>query len=248
VYRARLASSTRPTRWSRRIALRATQPLAGQIRGLTGAAAGKTVFAMATVPPPEEPTEQILPRPAAIVHEPVGAPVVESTTLLRLEQVIAGLRTWIAVLGAVALAAVAVAVYALIKANDNSPGSHGGFATNARVDRISADVKALRAGGGSTGTTGGATTGVATGALSARVDQLTSQVRSLSAAGGGGGGSQAALSGRVTALESSVRSLASRPASGANVTQSLAQLSTRVDSIASDVAALKQAQSQSPAP
>jgi outer membrane murein-binding lipoprotein Lpp len=201
---------------------------------------------MATVPP-EGPTEQLHPRPAAVVSEPVGVPVVESATLVRLEQVIGGLRTWLAVLGVVALAAIAVAVYALIKANDNGPGSGRGYASNARVDRISNDVKALRAGGAASATTGGAGGAgtVAAAGLSARVDQLASQVRTL-ATGSTASGS-AALAGRVAALESSVRSLASRPATGGNVTQSLAQLSSRVDSIASDVTALKQAQSQ-PAP
>jgi hypothetical protein len=198
---------------------------------------------MAT-PPPDRPTEQLQPRPAAVVREPVGVPVVGSSSLLRLEQVISGLRTWLAVIGAVAIAAIAVAVYALIKANDVTAGS-GGYATNARVDRISADVKALRAGGAGAAT-GGGSSAVATGALSTRLDQLAAQVRALSA-GTGGGGSAAGLSSRVAALESSVRSLASRPTQGANVTQALSQLSTRVDSIASDVTALKQAQSQ-PAP
>lgn len=202
---------------------------------------------MATVPPPEGPTEQLRPIPAAVVGESVGMPVVETNALVRLEQVIAGLRTWLAVIGAVALAAVAVAVYALIQANDNAAGSHGGFATNARVDRISSDVKALRAAGPATATTGaGSTSGAVTSArLSARVDQLASQVRSLSA---GGGGSAAGLSGRVSALESSVKSLASPP-NGSNVAQSVAQLSSRVDSIASDVTQLKQqVQSQPAAP
>ncbi len=205
--------------------------------------AGKTVSTMAT-PPADRPTEQLQPRPAAVVREPVGVPVVGSSSLLRLEQVISGLRTWLAVIAAVAIAAIAVAVYALIKANDVSAGS-GGYATNARVDRISADVKALRAGSAGTAAGGGGTA-VATGALSTRVDQLAAEVRALST-GSGGGASAAGLSSRVAALESSVRSLASRPTQGANVTQALSQLSTRVDSIASDVTALKQAQSQ-PAP
>lgn len=200
---------------------------------------------MSTVPP-EGPTEQLHPRPAAVVGEPLGVPVVESTALLRLEQVISGLRTWLAVIGVVALAAVAVAVYALIKANDNGPGSGRGYATNARVDRISSDVKALRAGATVSPTNGGASSpgavAVASGGLSARVDQLASQVRTLSANSGSSG--SAALAGRVAALENSVRGLASRPTTGGNVTQSLAQLSSRVDTIASDVAQLKQAQSQ----
>lgn len=198
---------------------------------------------MATVPPPEGPTEQLHPRPAAVVREPAGVPVVETNALLRLEQAVDGLRTWLAVLGVVALAAVAVAVYALIKANDNGMASHGGFASNARVDRISSDLKALRAAGPVTSAGGGASTagGPATATLSARVDQLTSQVRSLSA---GGGGSATALSSRVAALESSVKTLASRPTAGGNATQAVAQLSSRVDSIASDVAQLKQAKAQ----
>ena len=208
--------------------------------------ARESFSAMSTVPP-EGPTEQLRPRPAAVVREPVGVPVVESSSLLRLEQVIGGLRTWLAVIGVVALAAVAVAVYALIKANDNGPGSGRGYATNARVDRISGDVKALRASGTTSGTNGGASSpgAVAGAGLSARVDQLASQVRALSASSAPSG--SAALVGRVAALESSVRSLASRPTTGANVTQSLAQLSSRVDTIASDVAQLKQAQTQ-PAP
>ena len=182
-----------------------------------------------------------------MVSEPVGVPVVESSTLLRLEQVIGGLRTWLAVIGVVALAAVALAVYALIKANDNGPGSGRGYATNARVDRISSDVKALRASGTASATNGGASSNgaVAGAGLSARVDQLASQVRALSASSAPSG--SAALAGRVAALESSVRSIASRPSTGANVTQSLTQLSSRVDTIASDVAQLKQSQAQ-PAP
>jgi outer membrane murein-binding lipoprotein Lpp len=188
---------------------------------------------MSTIPPPEGPTEPLGPRPAAVLHERVAAPVVAEDVLLR--GAIDSLRTWLLVVGILALAALAVAVYAVVKADDaNRPGgSRSGLATDARVDRISNELKALRA----TGTPGaGSTAG-----LSARVDQLSSQVQALRTGAGAGTGGSAALGARVATLESTVKTLASRPATG-DSTQAITQLSSRVDTLTSDVAQLKQSQ------
>ncbi|MCA1690237.1 MAG: hypothetical protein LC720_07375 [Actinobacteria bacterium] len=120
---------------------------------------------MSTIPPPEGPTERLPPPPAAVVREPVAVPAVEGGVVIALERAVDSLRTWLLIVGVLALAAIGLAIYAVVRA-DQPGGSRRGLATDARVDKISAEVKALRAGAGagspSTGTT-------QTAALAARV-------------------------------------------------------------------------------
>jgi outer membrane murein-binding lipoprotein Lpp len=161
--------------------------------------------------------------------------VLEDPALVRLARAVDSLRTGLLVVGVLALAAIGVAIYAVVKADDaNRPGaSRSGLATDARVDRISNEVKALRTGAG-----GGTAATSSTAALSARVDQLSRQLQALPTSPGGG---SAALAARVATLESTVKTLSSRPATG-DPSQAITQLSSRVDTLASDVAQLKQSQ------
>jgi outer membrane murein-binding lipoprotein Lpp len=183
------------------------------------------------MPTSQGPTETFRPAAPAtpLVRERVVAPVVEPAAVRAIDS----LRTWLAIVGVIALAAIAVAIYAVVRADDVRSGgtSRNGLASNARVDRISSELKALRAGAGS----GGA----GSAALAARVDQLSSQVQSLRSTGtGAGAGAVSGLGARVAALESTVKTLGSRPATG-DQTQSIAQLSSRVDALTSEVAQLK---------
>ncbi len=194
---------------------------------------------MSTSRPHEGPTEQLRPGPpAGVVHERVVAPAIDPGLAYgRLERAIDSLRTWLLVVAVAAIAALAVAIYALVTADGARNGGSGGqpgYATNARVDRLSSDVKALRAtkaGGGDTAS------------LAARVAALEATAKTPSS--GSGSAAASALTGRVAALEAEVKTLSSRPAP-ADATSALQQLSTRVDTLATDVAQLKQ--SQPPAP
>ena len=75
--------------------------------------------------------------------------------------------------------------------------------------------------------------------LDDRVDRISRQVQDLRSGDAGGG----AVEDRVEALEKTVKTLAERP--GADPQQAIDELSSRIDDIAQDVEALKQAQ---PAP
>jgi hypothetical protein len=102
--------------------------------------------------------------------------------LLRLENAIGSLRTGITIVGVIAVAALAVAIYALVQANDSSSGgSRSGLASDSRVSH-----------------------------LEDRVDRLSRQVQELRG-GSGSGGDSAALDSRISALERTVKTLASRP-------------------------------------
>lgn len=91
----------------------------------------------------------------------------------------------------------------------------------------------------------GSTRGLATDSrvsqLDDRIDRLSRQVQGLRA--GAGSGSDA-VDDRVSALEKTVETLAERPS--ADPQQAVDQLSGRIDDLAQDVEALKQAQSQAP--
>jgi outer membrane murein-binding lipoprotein Lpp len=167
-----------------------------------------------------------------VVRERVAVPAVD----VALERAVDSLRTWLLIVGVLALAAIGVAIYAVVRA-DQPGGSRRGLATDARVDKISNELKALKAGAGASSPAAATSS---TTALSARVDQLSSQIQSLRT-----GGTPAALGGRVATLESTVKTLAARPA-GSDPTQALSQLSSRVDTLASDVAQLKQSQTTTP--
>ncbi|MDX6691488.1 MAG: hypothetical protein QOG15_2945 [Solirubrobacteraceae bacterium] len=130
---------------------------------------------MSNPPPPDRPTEPLRPAPRApVVEERVVAPAVDpNIILLRLEDAVASLRTGLMFVGVIAVAALAVGLYALLSNDDTSRGSRTGLASDARVsrlsdrvDRLSRQVQDLRAGGN-------------TSALDARVRALETTVRTL---------------------------------------------------------------------
>jgi septal ring factor EnvC (AmiA/AmiB activator) len=188
---------------------------------------------MSTPPPPDRPTEPLrrtrpapaAPQPPVVervvapppVQERVVAPAVDpSILLLRLEESIDALRTWIVVIGLVAVAALCVAIYAV--ANDDTSrggdGSTSGLASDARVTQIEH-----------------------------RVDRISRQVQDLRT--DGDGGDTAALANRIDSLESTVKSLSGQPAAG-GTQQAVDELSSRIDDLASDVEKLQQAQTTTP--
>jgi polyhydroxyalkanoate synthesis regulator phasin len=141
---------------------------------------------MSTTPPPDRPTERLQPAPPAPQYERAvdpRAPVATDATLLftRLEDAISSLRTWLVLVGVLAVAALGLGLYAVLN-NDN--GTTRGTASadrvarlNDRVDRLSRQVQQLRS------TSGG------TSALSRRVDELSRQVAALRSQGAGGSSS-----------------------------------------------------------
>jgi polyhydroxyalkanoate synthesis regulator phasin len=136
-----------------------------------------------------------------------------SLPLSRLEDAVASLRTWLAVVGVLAVVALGVATYALTRANGTT-GSRGGLASDERVSRV-AD----------------------------RVDRLSREVQGLRTARGtpaGAANDSAALGGRLDALERTVRTLSDRPSTDAS--QAVQDLAGRIDDLARDVEQLKQAQ------
>ena len=157
---------------------------------------------MSTTPPPDRPTERLQPTPPPVYEQRGAAPAADA---------IGPLRTGLTIVGVIAVAALAVAVYALVQANDSSSGSRSGLATDSRVSQ-----------------------------LDDRVDRLSRQVQELRSGGGGssGGGDSAALDDRIAALERTVKTLASRPAT--DPTQAIEELSGRLDAVSRDVEELKQ--------
>jgi outer membrane murein-binding lipoprotein Lpp len=156
-------------------------------------------------------------RPAPVVEERLVAPVVDpNVILLRLEDTIDALRTWLVVVGLVAVAALGVALYAVL--TDDTSGGDGrasdtGLASDERVSRIEN-----------------------------RVDRLSRQLQDVRASGSSGDDA-AALASRVDTLEDTVKSLSSQPGDGAGAQQAVDQLSGRIDDLAADVEQLKQASS-----
>jgi hypothetical protein len=169
---------------------------------------------MSTTPPPDRPTERLQPTAPPPAYEGRGvAPAVDpNVILLRLEDAIGSLRTGLTIVGVIAIAALAVAAYALVKADDSSSGgSRSGLATDSRVSQ-----------------------------LEDRVDRLSRQVQTLRSGGGGGSGDTAALDDRIAALERTVKTLASRPST--DPTPAIDELSGRLDGLSRDVEQLKQTQ------
>lgn len=110
-------------------------------------------------PPPDRPTGRLQPTPPPpppVYEERVVAPAADpNAVLLRVEDAIGSLRTGLMVVGVIAVAALGVAIYALMKDEDSGGGSRSGLASDDRVsqlddriDRISRQVQNLRAGGG----------------------------------------------------------------------------------------------------
>ena len=140
------------------------------------------------------------------VQERVVAPVVDpSIILLRLEDTIDSLRTWLVVVGLVAVVALGVALYAVVNDDTSSGASTSGAAERVtqiehRVDRLSRQVQDVRGDGGASDDTA---------ALANRIDNLESTVKSLSGQPAAGGTQQAIdeLSGRIDDLASDVEKL-----------------------------------------
>ena len=167
-------------------------------------------------PPPDRPTERLRPSPPPpVVEEYVStAPAVDpNVILLRLEDAIEGLRTWLVIVGLVAIAAFGIALYSLLT-DDEGDGrgttSRSGLASDERV----------------------------TG-LENRIDRLSRQVQDLRR--DDGDSDTAAVGDRIEALEQRVESLP-EGGSGEDATQAVEQLSGRVDQLADDIEELKSAQ------
>jgi polyhydroxyalkanoate synthesis regulator phasin len=157
-------------------------------------------------------------RPAPVVEERVVAPAVDpNVILLRLEDAIDALRTWLVIVGVVAVAALAVAVWAVTHDDTSGGGSRSGLASDERVTQIEN-----------------------------RVDRLSRQVQALRA-NTGSGGDTSALASRIDNLESQIKSLSSGGSSAAGGTQqAIDELSKRIDSLATDVESLKSSQTTTP--
>ena len=108
--------------------------------------------------PPDRPTEPLRPRgPVPPVESRAVPPsgVDPNIILLRLEDAVASLRTGLMVVGAIAVVALGIAVYALVSSDDagTSSGSarragqrRARVAARERVDRLSRQVQDLRSG------------------------------------------------------------------------------------------------------
>jgi hypothetical protein len=188
-------------------------------------------------PPPDRPTEPLRPaqpaqpiqpvqpvqpvRRAPVVQERVAVPagVDPNVILVRLEDAVDSLRTWLMFVGALAVIALCVAIYAIVSDDTgNGGGSRSGLASDERVSR-----------------------------LDDRIDRISRQVASLRASrstSSAGGAAASALAGRVDSLESTVKSLSSQ--SSGDSAADVQQLKTRLDGLARDVEALKQAQGSTP--
>ena len=87
--------------------------------------------------PPDRPTEPLRPAPAPaprqpVAYEPAPAPAVDVTAVLvRLEDAVNSVRTGLMIVGVIAVAALGVAIYALVREGDTSSGAGG--ASSARV-------------------------------------------------------------------------------------------------------------------
>jgi polyhydroxyalkanoate synthesis regulator phasin len=134
---------------------------------------------MSTTPPPDRPTERLQPTPPPPQYERAvepRAPMAADATLLI--TAISSLRTWLVLVAVLAVAAVGLGLYAVLR-NDN--GTTRGSASadrvarlNDRVDRLSRQVRQLRS--ASSGTS----------ALSRRVDALSRQIAALRSQGANG--------------------------------------------------------------
>jgi polyhydroxyalkanoate synthesis regulator phasin len=149
----------------------------GEMRRLRLPATGRLARSMSL--PPDRPTEPLRPTPAPrqpVAYEPAPAPAVDVTAVLvRLEDAVNSVRTGLMIVGVIAVAALGVAIYALMKDDDTSSG--GGGASNSRVatledrvDRLSRQVQDARSSNNSSDDTS---------ALADRVDALERTVKTL---------------------------------------------------------------------
>lgn len=130
--------------------------------------------------PPDRPTEPLRPAPAPVPRQPVAyepvPPAVDVTAVLvRLEDAITSLRTGLMIVGVIAVAALGVAIYGLMKDDETSSGRGGASSSRVatledRVDRLSRQVQATRANSNNSGDTE---------ALADRVDALERTVKTI---------------------------------------------------------------------
>ena len=166
--------------------------------------------------PPDRPTEPLRPAPppAPAPRQPVAydayevapPPAVDVTAVLaRLEDAVNSVRTGLMIVGVIAVAALGVAIYALMKDDDTS--SRGGSATSSRVatledrvDRLSRQVQSARA---------SANNSDDTEAVADRVDALERTVKTLADRPQPGDATQAVreLSDRIDDLAADVEQL-----------------------------------------
>ena len=108
---------------------------------------------MSSVPPPDRPTQPLRPNPPPpVVEERVVERGVDvGAALAALEDTIESLRTALMIVGALAVLALGVGIYALLN-DDDDGGSRRGLASDERVsrlddrvDRLSRQVRSVRA-------------------------------------------------------------------------------------------------------
>ena len=173
-----------------------------------------------SIPPPDRPTEPLRPAPRApivpervveerVVDERVVAPAVDpNVILLRLEDAVSSLRTGLMIVGVIAVAALGVAIYALMK-DDNGGDSRRGLASDTRVsrlddrvDRLSRQVQSARAAASGAGEVA---------QLGGRVEALEKTIKTLAARPVPGDATQAVqkLSDRIDDVTADVEQLKS---------------------------------------
>ncbi len=110
-----------------------------------------------------------------MAYEPAPAPAVDVTAVLvRLEDAVNSVRTGLMIVGVIAVAALGVAIYALVREGDTSSGAGGASSARVselddRVDRLSRQVQDVRSSDNSDDTS----------ALADRVDALERTVKTL---------------------------------------------------------------------
>lgn len=172
---------------------------------------------MTDIPPPDRPTQQLRPGPPPLERERL---VERHDPLLleRLEDAVSSLRTALAIVGVLAAAALGVAIYAVIQAeeeNDGRAGASSGRVADLddRVDRLSRQVREVRAANGGDAESGDLESlrgEISDRATKAQVDALSAQVEELADTGSGEGTS--ALEQRVDTLADQVEDLQNAPA------------------------------------
>jgi hypothetical protein len=182
---------------------------------LKAAVSGKKKPMGVPPPPPDRPTERLRPTAPPPVYEErvIAEPAVDpNVILLRLEDAIEGLRTWLVIVGLIALAALCVAVYAL--ATDDEGDGRG---TRASQTGLATDERVTQ--------------------LEDRIDRISRQVQGLRSEARSNDDT-AGLDDRIAALEKSVQS----DEGAGDATQAVEQLSGRVDELSKDIEELKSAQ------
>jgi outer membrane murein-binding lipoprotein Lpp len=138
-------------------------------------------------PPPgrEPPPTDVHGAPTRVAPRAYAEPAVyedPAAAAIRWQRALDSVRTGVALVAILAVAALAVGIWALVRAQDNrsSAGNRSGLATQADV-----------------------------AALNGRINHLAGAINAARGAAGAGAGSAAALSGRVATLQNEVKALQS---------------------------------------